>query len=335
VVLEGLDIRTTNALGQKAIKADFNTYAGTYHQIRDVIISQSGSGEWIYGLYTDNFQSSEIYSLWVYASANTAVRMRNATNSTKLYGLEITGHPTNKPQFGIDVTGDGQAGDAQFFGGTVQGPFTEAAIRINGARTKFYGYHMENTEASPALGADIVISGSTINCYFYGMQGGSFLTVDGVAIVNCGIIGSEVDEVTLGNQTIGFSTISTRLISYTDGGRKNAKIATTTSGGSIFADVLRTGNASALTANSATPSVAADTMFTTANSSPTTITNFTGGLGGQDIFVRIADANTTVDFTGSFLKGNGGADWSPSSGDFMRCVKDSGAGFWYCTVTEI
>lgn len=83
----------------------------------------------------------------------------------------------------------------------------------------------------------------------------------------------------------------------------------------------------------ATPSVlttAGNTVFKTANTVATTITDFDDGYVGQVIHVIINDANTTVDFTSSGLIGNNGADWSPSSGDAMTCFYDGTD--WYCDV---
>lgn len=66
-----------------------------------------------------------------------------------------------------------------------------------------------------------------------------------------------------------------------------------------------------LTANSATPSVSNHSMFITANTNPTTITNFTGGVPGQVIDVLCQDDNTTISHafpTGiAFNLGNGGS----------------------------
>jgi hypothetical protein len=49
-----------------------------------------------------------------------------------------------------------------------------------------------------------------------------------------------------------------------------------------------------LTVNSATPSVVGFNVWNTANTSPTTITNFTGGVTGQTITILFTDANTTL-----------------------------------------
>jgi hypothetical protein len=90
-------------------------------------------------------------------------------------------------------------------------------------------------------------------------------------------------------------------------------------------------------ANDSTPSVSAFgiEVFKTANTSPTTITDFDDGYTGQLITVIINDNNTTIDFSSSVsnLKGNGGVDWSPSQGDHLYARKSSD-GSWYCSVVD-
>jgi hypothetical protein len=87
-----------------------------------------------------------------------------------------------------------------------------------------------------------------------------------------------------------------------------------------------------LTINSATPSVKDSTLFVTANTSATALTNFTDGVQGQQICVRVNDANTTFDFSGTSLKGNNGVDYAASSGDviFARRIGSN----WYCTICQ-
>jgi len=58
-------------------------------------------------------------------------------------------------------------------------------------------------------------------------------------------------------------------------------------------------NLKTLTANSTTPDVTGYERFITANSSPTTITNFTGGVQGQTLYVLCNDANTSIGHSGS------------------------------------
>lgn len=89
---------------------------------------------------------------------------------------------------------------------------------------------------------------------------------------------------------------------------------------------------SAFSANDATPSVANLWFVRTANTAGTTITAFDDGIRGQEIVVIINDANTTIDFTGTTLKGNGGADWTPTTGDHMTCIFDGTN--WYCRISD-
>lgn len=81
-----------------------------------------------------------------------------------------------------------------------------------------------------------------------------------------------------------------------------------------------------------TPSVLNAEMFYTNNSGATTITGFDDGYVNQQITVIIGDSNTTVDFTASSLKGNGGVDWSPSENDHMTCIYNGT--YWFCAISE-
>lgn len=86
------------------------------------------------------------------------------------------------------------------------------------------------------------------------------------------------------------------------------------------------------TANDATPDVGDGNLFKTANTSATTITMFDGGSDGQMINVILGDVNTTIDFTGTNLKGNAGADWTPTTNDHMACISDGTN--WYCSISD-
>lgn len=86
------------------------------------------------------------------------------------------------------------------------------------------------------------------------------------------------------------------------------------------------------TANDGTPSVDNYNNFKTANTGATTITMFDDGVNGQPIKVIIGDANTTIDFTATNLRGNAGVDWTPGSGDWLEAIFD-GAN-WYCSIHD-
>lgn len=84
----------------------------------------------------------------------------------------------------------------------------------------------------------------------------------------------------------------------------------------------------------ATPDVSGGNSFKTANTVATTITDFMNGYEGQRIIVVFRDSDTTMDFTGTNLKGNGGMNWSPNTNDVMLCTYDKIENLWYCMVQE-
>lgn len=81
-----------------------------------------------------------------------------------------------------------------------------------------------------------------------------------------------------------------------------------------------------------TPDISGGRNFKTANSGATTITMLDGGTDGQTIRVVFGDSNTTIDFTGTNLKGNAGADWSPTQNDHMICTFDGTD--WFCDISD-
>lgn len=78
------------------------------------------------------------------------------------------------------------------------------------------------------------------------------------------------------------------------------------------------------------PDVSFGNYFLTANTEPTALTNFRGGADGQRITLVFGDGNTTVRFSGPYLRGNGGRDWNAKAGDHMDCICDGT--LWYCGV---
>lgn len=90
-----------------------------------------------------------------------------------------------------------------------------------------------------------------------------------------------------------------------------------------------------LALNDTTPTVAVGgkkQAFKTQSTGATTITMFDDGVVGQEITVIFADANTTIDFTGTNLKGNGGVDFTGAVGDVMTGVFDGTN--WYFQVHD-
>jgi hypothetical protein len=88
---------------------------------------------------------------------------------------------------------------------------------------------------------------------------------------------------------------------------------------------LDTGTGSSISVNTAA-------IYTVTNGGATTLSSLINGTSGQRVTLVFGDANTTVDFTGTTLKGNAGVDWSPAANDHMTCVFDGTN--WYCDVSE-
>lgn len=337
--VEGLEIQTSNASGDKAIKADFSTNGCVLGILKDIRVTVSGSGKWAYGFYSNAFQSSEIYSLMIDSAATVAVHLRNGSNALRFYGLEISGQgaPAGYSERGIEIISG--INDSWFFGGTIQAAFSKSTIYIdasvggytNAASPRFYGFHIENTIPAPTDGGDIVIIQSQ-NSLFHGFQGGSFHTPDGGVVRHAVISDSEVGNITWGSTTVACEVTNTRMGTYTDGGARNNRRGCSSAAGARLPDIESYYFYEYLAEDDATPTVATGgNRFMTKSTNPTTITNFDDGKAGQQITVYVRDADTTIDF-GTNLKGNGGADWKPSSGDHFTAFFDGSN--WYCEIFE-
>lgn len=82
-------------------------------------------------------------------------------------------------------------------------------------------------------------------------------------------------------------------------------------------------------ADTATPSVLGQNLFNSTGA--TTITNFTNGRVGQEIWITFGAART-IKFSGNpNMFGNGQVDWVAGVGDQMKCIADLN-GFWRCIV---
>ena len=100
----------------------------------------------------------------------------------------------------------------------------------------------------------------------------------------------------------------------------NSRPATFGTGAATFAD------------QDTTPEIGSSSLFHASNTIATTITMFDGGVVGREVKVIFTNNNTTIDFTGTNLKGNGGANWNPTTFDHMTCVFDGT--YWYCDISD-
>ena len=105
--------------------------------------------------------------------------------------------------------------------------------------------------------------------------------------------------------------------------QKSLFTTTTNGGGELFT------KPTILAAGDTQPIVQLTSAVVTANAAPTAIVNLQVGSPGQTVVVMFGDANTTVDFTGTNLHGNGGADWAAPIYSSMTCTTPDGT-VWYC-----
>jgi hypothetical protein len=225
--LEGFVLQSETATGGKALCIDFSINGRSHHLIRDVFFGFTGAGRWAYGLYANNFQSSDVYSIANYGGVNVGVHLENACNALRIYGVDLGGDAL--AERGIEVFA-GQ-NDTQFFGGCVQAPYSKSCIYINGdigtsiyrtAYPKFYGFHLENTDPTPSDGADVIVI-NTSEVTFEGFQGGTF-NIGSSSAYNTTIINSGVGTVTINPTAFGTSIISSKA-NITDNGHTTAVIS--------------------------------------------------------------------------------------------------------------
>lgn len=79
------------------------------------------------------------------------------------------------------------------------------------------------------------------------------------------------------------------------------------------------------TAGATTPSVSGVSFLAINNTSPTSITNFTGGVAGQIIVLWFGDSNTTVTRDNAYL--SGGVNFTSTANDTLTLVFYSP--YWY------
>jgi len=174
-----------------------------------------------------------------------------------------------------------------------------------------------------------------INAYFEANVSGSFRAQKQA---NMSLIGGQYAQSVGGN--IEFFEVKSSYVNniscynFTEDSDSSANEYSMISSNGNFS---RNGFLSTLTANSAAPTIRPPANFggsawKTNNSSPTAYTNFIGGYAGHNIQVFIRDSNTTVDFTGTNLKGNAGVDWVPANGDWMDCTFDGTN--WSCAINK-
>lgn len=234
IKLDGFSLQTSNAAGGKAIYVNTPTNGASGNTFHDIDVFQSGSGRWAFGLWASNFESAEIYSLHIFNCATIAIHLELFCNALKFYGTEITGGNVADLTFlrGIEILG---TTDAAFFGTTVQGSFGQSCINMSGGGMGaiFNFVHVENTNAAPSDGADVIVNGCSDTC-LNDFQGGSILytgTIRGGTVK-----GGNLGAVTFGAGCQGAILLGCRVVSITDNAGHNGWIDCRNASGGQIAD---------------------------------------------------------------------------------------------------
>lgn len=221
---------------------------------------------------------------------------------------------------------------------------SDIGYHISGSNNNIITNNRSNTNKRDGIflnGADnCVVVGN--HCYDNGTSGSGTragIEVGGTSEQNL-IVGNRCKNVLETSQVYGIRLENTAFYNLIEGNQVtgNATAGIFFSGGSHANGNMVRNNYALATAtptfstNDATPSVAQGEVFRTNNGLATTITALDDGTVGKRVTVVINDNLTTVDFTGTTMKGNGGVDWSPTAGDHMVCVYD-GAN-WYCNISD-
>ena len=207
----------------------------------------------------------------------------------------IPGNLIHKGVSGHDVTGYGAKGDGS----------TDDRTAINNAATAAAGGRLIFPAGTYKLSSNLSLDEDVQ------FHKGASLSVDG------GVTITLTGAITAGHYQI-FSGAGSVIISAATN-----EISPEWFGGS---------SVTTITDGDATPSVAQGRLFKTANTGPTTITDFDNGIAGQVIRIVINDGNTIFDFTTSGLKGNGGVDFTAVAGDSVIAVYDGTD--WYCAASQ-
>jgi hypothetical protein len=286
-----------------------------YGQILYNIIQGSNtSGMWLDGLRYSNIIGNQIYDT-AETSINFAVNNDYARNCIRnlVYGNQIVNWESG---FAIQLTG--------CFGHQIVGNILESVSEIGIRLLGSGGYQTKDCEV---VGNRIQQTGSPSG------TGIKTLGINGSEVYDCYIAANNIKGASYGIRVDAYTQETVIIDNYLKSNLSPSLYIDSATGvsGNVYGPNY-TGAVGTLTANDTTPIVNGYNVFKTANSNPTTITMFDNGYVGQRMTILINDAKTTVDFTGTNLKGNDGADWTPGTGS-MDCVFDGTD--WYCTVNDV
>ena len=328
----------TTATGVKLVNASECTLADC------AFISNAGKGLWLNGTYTGIFNGQNLQfnnnPVAIYADGGTAIWFRGCnvydcdTAAIQLVGtiLDLVVSDTWFETFGTGVLVDSAGAHCDIYGVYLRNNYW-----LNTAGGGSYTGRVVKATAANDTYRNVLRQLEMTGNYFYTTASAYLVEVDWNGYYHGG------DNRFWGRMVGNYMHNSTNITSWitsdvTDLTATWVRLDATgnTSYNTVkFTDAPTrpTGGLHRFTAADATPSVAIDAPFyRTANTGATTITMFDDGYPGQVIRVLIQDAYTTLDFTGTNLKGNAGGDWSPTTNDWLEAIFDGTN--WYCNVHD-
>lgn len=242
--LTGLTLHSANPRGGRALALSSGGGGG---YLADIHITAAPGARWAFGIWAENWQTSNFFSIRIVQSCTVGVHLEYGCNANQWFGLEVIGSSgPGSIDRAVEMTSrSGNSGkivgfEEFFHGGTFQGYFRKSAIYAAGAAPLMSGIHIENTNPRPSDGADIRLDGASasaiVNAKFAHFQGGSFAT-SGI-VRNLSIADSEVSAITLGPETQETALLGVRYDSLIDHGRATTALGcSNTIGGGVPAIV--------------------------------------------------------------------------------------------------
>lgn len=209
VTITGLTLQTANAGSGSALLLSFPNHAGTNVTVDDVLVSQTGSGRWAYGIFGDNWQTSGVYNVRVENSAAVCFHLQNSSNATHFFNCEATGGASASRAMEVSSNSE-----IIWHGGTMQATFSAGLVRADASFVSLSAVHFENSNAAPSDGADITTTGSGVTLLIYGGGAASISTSGTNPIV--GIYGGASKAIVLGATNKECVIVGNNAISITD-----------------------------------------------------------------------------------------------------------------------
>jgi hypothetical protein len=301
--IENLCLRTNNSRCQRAIHVPAKKKGAVNIIVRDVIINSTdpATRRWDYGLFAENMQNSILSGLFIYYSTRVGIHLGYGCNANSFFGCEVVGL-TEKSERAIEQNAESTSGGSIIFedywyGCTLQGQFAASAWRVHSAAPKSFGLHVENTNANPTDGADIVMTGGILNASFAGNQGGS-LKASGL-IRNLNLSSGEMNDIDLGpNVFANLIGMRYRGLKLDPRARLTSLGCSTTGGAERVNPLLDAVNHRSaiprISDNAAAPAAPESEVVIFANSRPTVVRQLRGGFSGQRLHCLVGGTTTLV-----------------------------------------